>query len=184
MFDKFLDKCRERMNDTIASLNKDIDSISTGRAKPSLLSPVKVEVYGSSMPIDQLSSISIADSSTINIQIWDNSNIKAVEKAIIDSNIGFSPVCEGSLIRINIPKLSQERRVELCKLAKKYGEDKKISLRNIRRDIIDIFKKDDELSSSKDNIHNFSELVQKITDEHCDKIDNIVNDKEKELMSV
>ncbi len=95
MFDQYIEKCKSKMLEAINSLNKDIDSISTGRARPNLLDPVKVEVYGSFMPISQLATISIADSNTINIQIWDNSNIKAVEKAIIDSNIGFSPISEG-----------------------------------------------------------------------------------------
>ena len=184
MFDQYIDKCKSKMLETINSLNKDVDSISTGRAKPNLLDPVKVEVYGNFMPISQLASISIVDSNTINIQMWDNSNVKAVERAIIDSNIGFSPISEGSLIRINIPKLSEERRKEMCKLAKKYGEDKKVSIRNVRRDIIDLFKKDSELGSSKDNIHNFSSIIQTITDEFSSQIDNIVNSKEKELMSV
>lgn len=184
MFDQYIEKCKSKMLEAINSLNKDIDSISTGRARPNLLDPVKVEVYGSFMPISQLATISIADSNTINIQIWDKSNIKAVEKAIIDSNIGFSPISEGSLIRINIPKLSEERRKDMCKLAKKYGEDKKVSIRNIRRDIIDNFKKDEELSSSKDNIHGFATIIQNITDDFSSQIDSIVNSKEKELMSV
>lgn len=183
MFDKYLDKCRSKMSETIEYLNKDIDSISTGRAKPNLLDTVKVEVYGNLMPLNQLSSISVASSTSLSIQIWDNSNIKPVEKAIVDSNLGFSPIVDGSIIRINIPKLSQERRQELVKLAKKYGEDKKISVRNIRRDIIDSFKKEG-LESSKDSIHAFTDLVQKITDEYVVKIDNIVEKKEKELMVV
>lgn len=183
MFDKYLEKCRTKMSETIEFLSRDIDSISAGRAKPSLLDTVKVEVYGSFMPLAQLSSISVSSATSLSIQVWDNSNIKAVEKAIIDSNLGFSPSVDGSLIRINIPKLSQERRIELVKLAKKYGEDKKVSIRNIRRDIIDAFKKE-VAEASKDNVHAFSELVQKITDEFVGKIDKIVENKEKELMTV
>ncbi len=183
MFNSYLDRCRNKMSETLEFLKRDIDSISTGRATPNLLDPVKVELYGSLMPLNQLSSISVPDATTLAIQVWDNSSIKAIEKAIIDSNLGFSPAVDGSILRIKIPKLSQERRQEMVKLAKKYGEDKKVSVRNIRRDIIDSFKKE-EGDSSKDSVHSFTDAVQKVTDDFVAKIDEIVAKKEKDLMSI
>lgn len=183
MFDQLVQKTRQKMTDTLASLTRDMDSISTGRATPNLLDTIKAEVYGSPMPLDQLASISIPEASTLSVQVWDKSNVKAVEKAIISSSLGFNPMVDGQLIRISIPKLSQERRVELSKLAKKYGEDKKIALRNIRRDMIDEFKKSDD-SSSKDQVHSFTDAVQKVTDESVSKIDEVVSSKEKEIMTI
>ena len=183
MFEEYLQKCRDKMMESLESLNRDIESISTGRANPKLLDSVKVEVYGSFMPLNQLSTVSVPDATTLSVQVWDNSNIRATEKAIIDANLGFSPTVDGAVLRINIPTLSEERRQELSKLAKKYGEDKKVSIRNIRRDIIDSFKKDNE-SGGKDDIHAFGDLVQKITDEYIEKINEIISKKEKEIMTV
>jgi ribosome recycling factor len=185
MINELVNKVRKKMDDTMHSLARDLDSISTGRANPSLLDPIKAEVYGSFMPLSQLATVSVSDASTITIQVWDRENTKVVEKAIINGNLGFNPMIDGQIIRIAIPKLSEERRKEMAKLAKKYGEDKKIALRNIRRDAIDDFKKNEkELSVSKDQVHNFSEIVQKITDEFVEKMDQAVALKEKDLMKI
>lgn len=185
MINELADKARKKMEDTTNSLKRDMDSISTGRANPSLLDTVKAEVYGSLMPLSQVATVSTADASTLSIQVWDRENVKAVEKGIINSNLGFNPLVDGTLIRITIPKLSEERRRDLVKLAKKYGEDKKIAIRNIRRDILDEFKRmEKELGASKDQIHSFSDIVQKITDEFVKKFDDIVSLKEKDLMKV
>jgi ribosome recycling factor len=185
MINELNDKARKKMDETINSLKRDMDSISTGRATPNLLDTVKVEVYGNFMPVSQLASISVPDSATLSIQVWDRENIKAVEKAIINCNLGFNPLVEGATIRIIIPKLSEERRKDLVKLAKKYGEDKKIAVRNIRRDILDDFKKREKATAaSKDQIHSFNEIIQKITDEFIKKIDDIAALKEKELMKI
>lgn len=183
MFDELISKATRKMEETIHSLERDLDSISTGRANPKLLDAVKVEVYGSMMPIDQLGTISVSDSSTLSIQIWDQQSVKPTEKAIINANLGYNPAIEGNLIRIAIPKLSQERRIEMVKLAKKYGEDKKISIRNVRRDTLDDFKKN-ESEIGKDQIHSFSEAVQKITDKFIGQIDMQVSNKEKDLTAI
>ena len=133
----------------------------------------------------QLSSISVPDSTTLSIQVWDKDSVKLIEKAIIDANLGFTPMCDGQLIRISIPKLSEERRVELSKLAKKYGEDKKIAIRNTRRDILDELKKSEkDAGISKDQSHDFNDMVQKITDEFVKEIDGSANNKEKDIMEV
>lgn len=185
MINELSSKVRQKMTDTLSSLKRDMDSISTGRATPNLLDPVKVEVYGSFMPLSQVATISVPESTTLSIQVWDKENIRAVEKAIINSNLGFNPLVDGMTIRIIIPKLSEERRKELSKLAKKYGEDKKVAIRNNRRDILDEFKKaEKENSASKDQAHSFGEIVQKITDEFVKNIDEMVAKKEQELMKI
>lgn len=183
MINDLADKARKKMEDTMNSLKRDLDSISTGRAHPNILDPIKVEVYGSLMPLAQVASVSVSDSTSLVVQVWDRENAKAVEKAIINANLGFNPLVDGANIRINIPKLSEERRKEMAKLAKKYGEDKKIAVRNIRRDVLDDFKKN-EKEIGKDQAHSFNEIVQKITDEFVKKIDDAVIVKEKDLMKV
>ncbi len=185
MINEFTDKSRKKMEDTMVSLKRDMDSISTGRATPSILDTVKVEVYGQFMSMAQLASVSVPEATTLSIQVWDRANVKAVEKAIINSNLGFNPLVDGTVIRIMIPKLSEERRKELVKLAKKYGEDKKVAVRNVRRDVLDEFKRrEKELGASKDQIHSCTDAVQKITDEFIKKIDDVIMVKEKELMKV
>ncbi len=183
MINELADKARKKMEDTMNSLKRDMDSISTGRASPHLLDTIKVEVYGSFMPISQVGSVSVPEATTLAIQVWDRENVKAVEKAIINSNLGFNPMVDGMIIRIMIPKLSEERRRDLVKLAKKYGEDKKIAVRNIRRDVLDDFKKK-EKEFGKDQIHSFNDVVQKITDEFIKKVDDMIMVKEKDLMKV
>lgn len=183
MIDELSNKARKKMDDTLVSLQRDMDSISTGRANPNLLDAIKVEVYGSLMPIDQIGTVSVLEATTLGIQVWDSSDVKLLEKAIINSNLGFNPMVDGNVIRIAVPKLSEERRRELSKLAKKYGEDKKVAIRNIRRDSIDDFKKN-EKEVGKDQVHAFGDIIQKITDEFVKKIDEIVAQKEKDLMAI
>lgn len=185
MINELTDKTRKKMEDTMNSLKRDMDSISTGRATPNLLDPVKVEVYGQFMPVSQVASISVPEATTLSIQVWDRENLKAVEKAIINSNLGLNPMVDGMIIRIMIPKLSEERRKDLVKLAKKYGEDKKVAARNVRRDVLDEFKRrEKEIAASKDQVHSFNDIVQKITDEFVKKIDDTVAAKEIELMKI
>jgi ribosome recycling factor len=185
MIDELCAKARSKMEDTLHSLERDLTSISTGRANPELLNTIRVDSYGSSMPLTQVASISVPDSTTLSIQAWDKDSVKPIEKAIIDANLGFNPMCDGQLIRINVPKLSEERRLEMSKLAKKYGEDKKIAIRNGRRDILDELKKNEkDAGISKDQIHDFGDMVQKITDEFVKKIDDMVSQKERDLMVV
>lgn len=185
MINQLSDKARKKMEETLNALKRDLDSISTGRANPNLLDAIRVEVYGQMMPISQLANISVPEATTLSIQVWDRESVKAVEKAILNSNLGFNPSTEGTLIRIAIPKLSEERRKDLVKLSKKYGEDKKIAIRNIRRDVLDDFKKQEkELGASKDQIHGFNDIVQKITDEFIVKIDHMIEAKEKDIMKI
>jgi ribosome recycling factor len=185
MINELSDKSRKKMDDIMSFLKRDLDSISTGRANPALLDTVKVEAYGDFMPLLQVASISIPDASTIAVQAWDKTMVKPIEKAIINSNLGFNPMIDGQVLRISIPKLSEERRKDLVKLAKKYGEDKKVTVRNARRDALDDFKRrEKELSASKDDSHSFADIIQKLTDEYVKKIDDAVLVKEKELMKI
>jgi ribosome recycling factor len=183
MINELTDKTRKKMEETMNSLKRDMDSISTGRANPNLLDTIKVEVYGSFMSIGQVGSVSVPEATTLTVQVWDRENVRAVEKAITNANLGFNPMIDGMTIRIAIPKLSEERRRDLSKLAKKYGEDKKVVIRNIRRDVLDEFKKH-EKELGKDQAHSFNEIVQKITDEFVKKIDDVTALKEKDLMKV
>ncbi|MFT6332860.1 MAG: ribosome recycling factor [Lentimonas sp.] len=185
MINTLSEKAKGKMEDVLTFLKRDLGSISTGRATPSLLDAVKVEAYGDFMPLSQISSVSIPDSSTISVQAWDKEMVKPIEKAIVNSNLGFNPMIDGQVLRISIPKLSEERRVELSKLAKKYGEDKKVAVRNNRRDSLDEFKKGEkESGASKDDAHSFADIIQKLTDDYVSKIDEMVSQKEKDLMTV
>ncbi|MDA9818087.1 ribosome recycling factor [Flavobacteriaceae bacterium] len=176
-----LESSENKMQLAITAFVKDLSTISTGRANSSLLDRVLVDSYGSMMPISQVANISVLDASRLSIQVWDKALVKEVEKAIINSNLGFNPIPEGQKLIINIPKLSSERRVELVKLAKKYGEDKKISIRNARRDGIDSFKK---AEPSEDQKHSFNSAIQKITDTYISKIDNMLKEKEKDITTI
>ncbi len=183
MIDQLLAKGRKKMEDTLQVFKQDLATISTGRANPSLLDAVKVEVYGSFLPLNQLANVSASEATSLTVQVWDKSNVKAVEKAIINANLGFNPLVDGANLRIAVPKLSEERRKELVKLAKKYAEDKKIAIRNIRRDILDELKKH-EKELGKDQGHGFNDLAQKLTDEFIKKIDETLLIKEKDLMKI
>lgn len=182
MLDQFYSTAEKKMDSTIDALKRDLGSISTGRATPNLLDPVKVEVYGSHMPLSQMATISTPDATTISIQVWDKGNVNAVEKAIVNANLGFNPRVDGTLMRIQVPGLTEERRREFTKLAKKYGEDKKVSIRNARREAIDSAKKADGIS--EDEVKGFEGKIQKLTDEFVKKIDDLVSKKEKDIMTI
>jgi len=137
---EFYNKAKIGMEKSIESLKRDLGSVSTGRATPNLLDTIKVDFYGSLVPLKQVANINVPEPTTLSVQVWDKSMVAPVVKAISGANLGFNPSIDGQLLRINIPKLSEERRKELCKAVKKYGEDKKISIRNVRREIIDSIK--------------------------------------------
>lgn len=175
----------DKMDKALAILNKELSGLRTGRASINLLDPVVAEVYGSRMPLSQLATIGTPDATTITVQVWDKAMVKTVEKAIADANLGVNPSSDGQIIRISMPPLSEERRKELVKLAQKYGESSKVVMRNIRRDGMDVLKSMEKSNSiSKDDMQNFSDEVQKITDDHTKKIDDIVKNKEQEIMKV
>lgn len=174
-----------RMDGSLAALDNHLKGLRVGRASANFLDPVRVEIYGDKMPINQVAAISTPDAKTIAVQVWDRSTIKYVEKAINDANLGLMALADGDTIRINVPPLSQERRKEMVKLAGKYCEDAKVAVRNIRRDVLDDIKKAEKDSAiSKDEMHSLTDEVQKITDDFTKKMDEALKAREKEIMSI
>jgi len=162
-----------------------LSSIRTGRAHISMLDLIKVEVYGQKMPINQLGTVSVPESQMVTVQVWDENNTKFVEKAIRESELNINPTVDGQLIRVPVPKLSEERRKELIKIVKAQSEKIKISIRNIRRDGMDFLKKLlKEKSISEDDNKKLSDQLQKITDKFIAEIDSKISDKEKEILKV
>lgn len=181
--ENIFDNAKNSMEKTIMALKKDLNSVSTGRASPNLLDTVRVEAYGNFVPLNQIANVSVPDASTISIQPWDKSMVNPINKAIMDANLGFTPKIDGTILRISIPKLTEERRKELVKLVKKYGEDKKVSVRNDRRDAMDEIKKQ-KTSVSEDEIKRANDKIQTLTDEYTKKIDDMVAEKEKEILKI
>ena len=174
-----------KMDKTIQSYKKDLSSLRTGRANPSMLDMIKVDVYGQMMPINQLASVSVPEARLITIQVWDQSNIKAVDAAIQKSELGINPQIDVSVLRIRIPDLTEERRKDLIKVLKNIAEKNKVSIRNIRREANDELKtliKDKEIS--EDENEKFEKNIQKITDDSILNIDKISQEKEKEILQV
>jgi ribosome recycling factor len=180
-----MNNINERMTKSLNSLLQELNGLRTGRASVNFLDPVNVEAYGARMHISQLATVSVDDAKTISVQVWDFGMTKAVEKAIVEANLGVSPAASGSVIRISLPPLSEERRKDLSKLCGKYGENAKVSIRNIRRDAMDIVKQAEKTSEiSKDDCHNMGEEIQKVTDDYIAKIDEKVEAKEKEILLI
>lgn len=175
----------EKMQKAITALDHELAGIRAGRASANILDTVVVDVYGSRMPLNQVATISVPEARLLSVQVWDKSNVKAVEKAIADANLGLNPAVDGQVVRISIPLLTEERRKELVKLAHKYGENIKISVRNARRDMMDLLKKQEKDGDiSEDELHKFSDKVQELTDKFIEMIDSRVAKKEAEISHV
>jgi len=175
----------QKMDKTIEVFQKELTSLRTGRANVAMLDLVKVDVYGQAMPLNQVSSITTPDARTINIQVWDLNNVPLVDTAIKKSELGLNPQIDGQLIRLPVPDLNEERRMEIKKLIKSMGEKCKISIRNIRREANDDLKnliKDKKISEDDEKIN--EKLVQTFTDDHINTIDTKVEAKEKEIMTI
>ena len=175
----------QKMDKTIDVFSKELTSLRTGRANASMLDLVKVEVYGQTMPLNQVSSITTPDARTINIQVWDLNNVPLVDSAIKKSELGLNPQIDGQLIRLPVPDLNEERRVEIKKVIKSIGEKCKVSIRNIRREANDELKnlvKNKEIS--EDDEKKNEKTVQNFTDDHIKLIDQKVEAKEKEIMTI
>ncbi len=174
-----------KMSGTISHLEKELNSLRTSRANPSMLDNILVDAYGSKTPINQLGNISVQDTSTITIQVWDSSLIKSIENAITESNLGINPQTDGQIIRLPIPKLSEERRIEIVKIASEFAENSKISIRNIRRDFIETSKNEKKDSNlSEDELKRKLNEIQKITDNNIEKIDKILEQKKTDILKV
>jgi len=174
-----------RMKKSIEALKSEFGGLRTGRASPSLLEPVMVDAYGSKMPISQVATVSAADARMLTVQVWDKSMTQAVEKGIRESNLGLNPAAEGTLIRVALPELNEERRKELTKVAHQYAEQAKVAVRHIRRDGMDALKKlEKDGDIGKDDMHAESEKVQKLTDGAVTDIDKLLAAKEADIMQV
>lgn len=179
---EYMSVMNDRMNKALDALESNLRTIRTGRANPTILDRVEVEYYGSMMPINQVASVSVVEGRQLVIKPFDKAMLKDIERAISMADLGLVPQNDGTLVRISIPSLTEDRRKELSKEASKMGEDAKIAVRNIRRDAMDAAKKDKELT--EDLKKQAQEEIQKKTDEHVKKIDAIVSAKEKDILSV
>lgn len=174
-----------RMDGAVDVLQREFAGLRTGRASTALLEGLMVEAYGSQMPMNQVSTIGVPEPRMLTVQVWDTGVVKATEKAIRESNLGLNPQVEGNLLRVPIPELSEERRVELSKVAGKYAEQAKIAVRNVRRDGMDRLKQMEKNSEiSEDDHRRRGDEIQKLTDSHVAKIDEMLATKEKEIMQI
>ncbi|XP_076929282.1 ribosome-recycling factor, chloroplastic-like [Bidens hawaiensis] len=176
---------KERMEKAIDSMLSSFNSIRTGRSNPAMLDKIEVEYYGSPVNLKTIAQISTPDSSSLLVQPYDKSSLKAIEKAIVNSDLGMTPSNDGEVIRLSLPQLTSERRKELSKVVAKQAEEGRVAIRNIRRDAIKAYDKlEKEKKLSEDNIKDLSADLQKVTDEYMKKIDTIFKQKEKELLTV
>ena len=176
---------KEQMEKTIVSLEKKLQRIRTGRANPSILDSVEVDYYGSITPISQMSNISIEDARTLSIVPWEKDQVQNIEKAIQSSDIGLQPATSGDVIRVIIPELTEETRRDLIKVAKSEAENSKVAIRNQRRDANALLKEFlNEKEISQDDLRRGEELIQKITDDFINKIDFLLEKKEKDLLEI
>ncbi len=174
-----------RMDSAVSHFEKELNSLRTSRANPSMLDNIFVNAYGAKTPLNQLGNISVQDASTITIQVWDSSLIKSIENSITESNLGINPQTDGQLIRLPIPKLSQERRIEIIKIASEFAENSKVTVRNIRRDFIEISKNEKKESNlSEDELKRKLDSIQKTTDANIEKIDKILEAKKNDILKV
>ncbi len=176
---------QRRMDGALKTLHHEFGGLRTGRASPSLLDVVQVEMYGSHMPISQLGTVSAPEPRMLTVQVWDKTAVKAVEKAIANANLGVNPSADGQLIRVPIPPLSEDRRKEMVKVAGKYAEQAKVAVRNVRRDGMDSLKAQEKSGAiSEDALRKSSDQIQKLTDDYVKKVDEALVVKEKEIMAV
>ena len=174
-----------KMISAVSHFEKELNSLRTSRANPSMLDNILVDAYGSRTPLNQLGNVSVQDASTITIQVWDSTLIKSIENAITESNLGINPQTDGQIIRLPIPKLSEERRIEIIKIASEFAENSKVTIRNIRRDFIEISKNEKkDLNLSEDELKRKLNEIQKITDNNIEKIDKILELKKTDILKV
>ena len=180
-----IDDLKRRMQGAIGVLKQELSGLRTGRASANLLEPVQVEAYGTHMPLSQVATVSVPEARLLSVQVWDRSMVHAVEKAITASNLGLNPQTEGQVIRLRIPELNEERRKELVKVAHKYAEAAKVAVRHVRRDGIDVLKKlEKDHEISKDEHERYSADIQKATDQMIQEVDQVLANKEKEILTV
>lgn len=176
---------KNRMDKTLETLRSELAKIRTGKATTALLDGIKVDYYGNMTPLNQVGNLTVLDAHTLSITPWDKSMVPVIEKAILEANLGFNPISDGTNIKIPVPPLTEERRKDFVKIVKKFGEDAKIAIRNVRRDANDHLKKEQkDKKLSEDELKIAEDEVQKLTDQHIKMIDDILKHKEKEIMEV
>lgn len=175
----------KRMNGALEALRKEFSGLRTGRASTSLLEPITVSAYGSDMPLNQVAALSVPEPRMISVQVWDKSMVSSVEKAIRTADLGLNPAVDGTLIRVPLPELSEERRTEIAKVAGRYAEQARVAVRNVRRDGMDQLKKAEKDGDiSKDEHHRVGDAVQQLTDQAIKQINELLAQKESEIMTV
>jgi ribosome recycling factor len=180
-----LAEINRRMQGAVSALRGELAGLRTGRASSNLLEPIQVQAYGSSMPLNQVASVSVPEPRMLSVQVWDKTNVGAVDRAIREANLGLNPIVEGTLLRIPIPALNAERRQELVKVAHKYAEQARVAVRHVRRDALDILKKEEKSHAvSEDQAKQTAEKIQKLTDETIGEIDHVLAHKEGEITQV
>ncbi len=185
MLKEVLSNTKDSMNNAIEHMQHDLSGIRTGKANPALLDSLRVEYYGQKVPLNQVASVAAPDPQLITIQPWDKGVIGDIEKAILASDLGLNPQNDGTVIRLPIPQLTEERRKELVKVVKRVGEETKVSLRNIRRNANDDVKQlEKNHDIGEDEMHTNQEEIQKLTNRYVEKIDEIINSKEKEILEL
>jgi len=183
--EQLFDQCEEKMKKSILEIKKELTSVRTGRANPLVLDKISAEYYGAPTPLRQLATVNVQDGQTLVITPYDKTVLSAIEKAIMKSDLGVNPNNDGSSIRLNFPQPTEERRKELVKTVKKFGEDGKVAIRNIRRDITDALKKMEKTENiPEDDTKKAQEKIQKITDKYTREMDDVVAEKEKEILSI
>ena len=176
---------KRRMEGAMDALHKEFAGLRTGRASPDLLTPIQVEAYGSTMPLMQVGNVSVPEPRMLTVTVWDKNSVKPVEKAIREAGLGLNPIPEGNVIRVPLPELNEERRQELSRVAGKYAEQARISIRNIRRDGMDTLKKQEKDGDiGQDEMHKGQDQIQKLTDEYIEKVQEALEHKEEEIMQV
>jgi ribosome recycling factor len=183
--DALLKDLRRRMDGAIEVLRKEFGGLRTGRASASLLEPITVAAYGGTMPLNQLATVSVPEPRTITVQVWDRAMVKAVDKAIRESGLGLNPQTEGQVIRVPIPDLNEERRRELTRVTAKYAEQARVSVRNIRRDGVEVLRRrEKEAEISQDQQRKLQQEVQHLTDDYVSRIDEALVQKDQEILQV
>lgn len=174
-----------RMDKTLEALKSELAKVRTGKATTALLDGIKVDYYGNPTPINQVGNITVLDPHTLSITPWDKNMVNIIDKAILEANLGFNPISDGTNLKIPVPALTEERRKDFVKLIKKFGEESKVAIRNIRRDANEHLKKEQkDKKMSEDELKHSEDEVQKLTDQHIKLVDDVLKHKEKEIMEV
>ena len=183
--EQIIKDARTRMDKSLETLRSELSKVRSGKATTALLDGIKVDYYGNMTPLNQVGNLTVLDAHTLSFTPWDKSMVNPSDKAILEANIGLNPVSDGTNLKIPIPPLNEERRKELVKIVKKFGEDAKIAVRNIRRDANDHLKREEkDKIISEDQLKDAEDKIQKLTDEHTQKVDEILKHKEKEILEV